>query len=105
MTAFSLSEIQTRHAESGKAYLEFLREPSLSLGLYKLSVGATDPQQPHAQDEVYYVISGRATFYHDDTDRPVAPGDTLFVAAQAPHHFHSISEDLTLLVFFAPAEG
>ena len=105
MTAFSLADLHARHAEAGSAYLEFLREPSLSLGLYKLPAGATDPQQPHAQDEVYYVIAGQAVFQHAGADRPVTTGDTLYVAANEPHHFHSITDDLSLLVVFAPAEG
>jgi len=40
-----------------------------------------------------------------DEERLVQPGDTIYVAAQVPHKFHTITEDLTLLVFFAPAEG
>jgi quercetin dioxygenase-like cupin family protein len=40
-----------------------------------------------------------------DEDRPVQPGNILFVAADVNHRFHSITEDLLLLVFFAPAEG
>jgi hypothetical protein len=37
-------------------------------------------------------------------DREVGPGAVIFVKAGDEHRFHSISEDLTLLVFFAPAE-
>ena len=39
----------------------------------------------------------------DGSDHPVSQGDTVFVAAQVEHRFHSITEDLTLLVVFAPA--
>jgi mannose-6-phosphate isomerase-like protein (cupin superfamily) len=85
-------------------YLEFLRVPTLSLGVYRLAAGATDPQSPHAEDEVYYVIEGRGTIRVGEEDRPVGPGSTVFVGARVPHRFHSIEEELTLLVFFAPAE-
>ncbi|MCL4833128.1 MAG: cupin domain-containing protein [Caldilineaceae bacterium] len=77
----------------------------MSADIYGLAPGAVDAQNPHDQDEIYYVISGRAHFRVGDEDRSVQPDDTFYVAAQVPHKFHTISEDLTLLVFFAPAEG
>lgn len=70
-----------------------------------LATGADDSQQPHAQDEVYYVLSGRAVIRVGDEDRDVSSGSTVFVATGVPHRFHSISEELSLLVFFAPAEA
>jgi mannose-6-phosphate isomerase-like protein (cupin superfamily) len=105
MQAFALSQLIAERQKSGKAYLEFLRAPSMSLGLYVLPAGGVDPQQPHAEDEAYYVISGRAHVRVGGEDRAVQPGDAIFVAARAPHKFHTITEDLTLLVFFAPAES
>jgi mannose-6-phosphate isomerase-like protein (cupin superfamily) len=67
--------------------------------------GGTDGQSPHTEDEIYFVVSGRARFRAGDEDRAVTAGDTLFVAAGLPHRFHDIEEDLTLLVVFGPAEG
>ena len=67
--------------------------------------GGTDSQSPHTEDEVYHVLSGRARFRAGDEERAVAHGDTLFVAAGLPHRFHSIEEELILLVVFAPAYG
>ena len=105
MQAFSLDDLLTARTASGKLYHEFLRVPAISAGIYELAAGATDPQNPHAQDEVYYVIAGRAHIRVGDEERLVQPGDTIYVAAQVPHKFHTITEDLALLVFFAPAEG
>ena len=105
MDAFQTHDLMDRQRRSGRAYLEFLRVPSMSLGLYTLPAGGDDPQQPHAEDEVYYVVSGRAMIRVDDEDRPVEPGSIVFVAARAEHRFHAIAEDLTALVFFSPAEG
>ena len=39
-----------------------------------------------------------------DEDRSVDRGSIVFVAAHVPHRFHTIEEDLIVLVFFAPAE-
>ncbi len=90
---------------SGKRYLEFLRTGDLSAGIYRLPAGGADPQQPHDEDEIYYVIAGHARFRSGDHDIEVAPGDILFVPAKEPHRFHDIQHDLELLVFFAPAEN
>jgi mannose-6-phosphate isomerase-like protein (cupin superfamily) len=37
-----------------------------------------------------------------DEDRPVKPGSLVFVAAHVEHRFHSITEDLRVLIFWAP---
>lgn len=101
---FALPDLKAEREQSGRLYLEFLRVPSLSTGLYELPAGSTDPQQPHSEDEVYYVVSGRASFRSGDEDYPVGPGSVLYVAANVPHRFHTIEEDLSIVVFFAPAQ-
>jgi len=105
MDAFELSELVARQAASGRPYLEFLTVPDLSVGLYVLAVGQPDLQVPHAEDEVYYVVSGRARLSVGDEVREVVAGSIVFVATGVPHRFHDITEDLTLFVAFGPAEG
>ena len=105
MNAFEISNLQSEIERSGQRWLEFLRVPALSAGLYRLPAGGDDPQQPHSEDEIYYVVCGRARFRVGREDRALAPGTVLFVPARVEHRFHSISEDLVLLVVFAPAEG
>lgn len=104
MNAYELSELALEQQNAGKSYLEFLRVPALSMGLYHLPAGGTDPQSPHTEDEVYYVVSGRAQINLAGADRPVQAGSIIYVAANAPHKFHAIEQDLDVLVFFAPAE-
>ena len=104
MDAFELTTLLEERARSDRHYLEFLRVPSVSLGVYRLPVGGVDPQSPHTEDEVYYVVSGRAQIHVGEEDRSVAPGSIVFVAANVPHRFHTIEEELIVLVFFAPAE-
>jgi mannose-6-phosphate isomerase-like protein (cupin superfamily) len=105
MDAFPLSSLLGRQASSGGPYLEFLRVPDLSVGLYVLEAGAVDRQLPHTEDEVYVVLAGRSRFTAGAETRDVAPGDTIFVAAGVPHRFHHVSEALRLIVVFGPAEG
>jgi mannose-6-phosphate isomerase-like protein (cupin superfamily) len=104
MQAFELGQLIDQRGNSGKLYLEFLRVPDLSMGLYELPAGGADPQLPHTEDEVYYVVKGRASIKVADEDRPVQAGSVIYVAKNVEHRFHSIEEELTILVFFAPAE-
>ncbi|MBI3158796.1 MAG: cupin domain-containing protein [Chloroflexi bacterium] len=104
MDVFELAELEAAHAAAGRLYHEFLRHPSLSMGLYVLPAGGEDPQSPHTEDEVYYVLSGRAQIRVGEEDRPVQSGNIVFVEKHIPHRFHSIQAELRLLVFFAPAE-
>lgn len=104
MDAFELGDLRVARAAAGRPYHEFLRTHDLSVGLYEIPAGGVDPQGPHTEDEVYHVISGRATITVGDEDRPVQAGSTIFVAADVVHRFHDITEDLAILVFFGPAE-
>jgi mannose-6-phosphate isomerase-like protein (cupin superfamily) len=105
MDAWSLDDVEGERAGAGELYREFRRVESMSAGLYVLEAGAVDPQAPHGQDEIYYVVSGRARFTSGGDERAVEAGDVLFVPAHEEHRFHSIEERLSLLVVFAPAEG
>ncbi len=103
--SFDVERIEAEQAAAGERYREFLRVPALSCGMYLLPAGGSDSQSPHAEDEVYYVLHGRATLDVGDHEHLVHPGSVVYVSANVPHRFHTIEEDLRLLVFFAPAEG
>jgi mannose-6-phosphate isomerase-like protein (cupin superfamily) len=104
MKAFEVAHLIEQQNQSQQDYLEFLRVPSLSAGLYMLAAGAVDLQEPHTEDEVYFIISGRGFIQVEQESRPVEPGSTIFVNANIEHRFHTITEDLRILVIFAPAE-
>ncbi len=102
--AFDLAAVRREldaAAAGGEPWLEFLRVPDLRVGLYVLPAGGTDPQSPHAEDEVYHVVRGRAVLAVDGEELPVGPGSVVYVAAGVGHRFHSIAEELEVLVFFA----
>lgn len=105
MGPISIDDVRDEHDMSGELYHEFLREPSLSVGRYVLPAGGIDPQSPHTEDEVYYVLDGRAHIQIAAEAHPVAPGDVVYVEREVEHAFVDIESDLELLVFFAPAEG
>jgi mannose-6-phosphate isomerase-like protein (cupin superfamily) len=105
MEAHELADVVVRRQAAGTPYLEFISVPDLSVGLYVLAAGQPDLQQPHTEDEAYYVVAGTGRIQVGDEDRDVRPGSIVFVGAGVPHRFHDITEDLTLLVVFGPAEG
>ena len=104
MQAYELAQLISQREARIELYLEFLKVPDLSMGLYVLPAGGTDPQSPHTEDEVYYVVSGKAKIKVADEDHAVQAGSIVYVAKNVEHRFHSVKEELTVLVFFAPAE-
>jgi mannose-6-phosphate isomerase-like protein (cupin superfamily) len=105
MDLFELSELTVRQARSNRVYCEFLRRPALSMGLYVLRAGETDPQRPHAEEEVYYIAEGRGMIRVGTEDAAVRAGTLVYVPAGIEHRFHTIVEDLRVVVIFAPAES
>jgi quercetin dioxygenase-like cupin family protein len=105
MKTFSpLSDLLEQRRQSQKRYLEFLRVPAMSAGVYVLAAGAIDPQKPHLEDEMYYVVRGRGRMRSGNEDQEVTEGSVIFVPANVEHRFYDITEELVVLVFFAPAE-
>ena len=104
MQTYELPQLISQRKAENKRYLEFLKVPDLSMGLYVLPAGGIDPQTPHTEDEVYYVVAGRARIKVADEDHDVQAGSIVYVARNVEHRFHSIKEELTVIVFFAPAE-
>jgi mannose-6-phosphate isomerase-like protein (cupin superfamily) len=102
---FAVEEIERLRQQAGKSYLEFLRIPAMSAGLYTLPAGSVDSQKSHKEDEMYYVVRGRARMHVGSEDREVEAGSVIFVPAEVDHRFHHIAEELVVLVFFAPAES
>src|SRR5260370_27694850 len=105
MRTLQLPQLLEILRQSHRPWLEFLRAPSLSMSVYHLKVGELDPQQAHSEDEVYYVVSGRESFRAGSENQTVGKGILIFVERAVEHRFYDITEDLTVLVFFAPREG
>ena len=102
---FHIAELQKQQSGTGRRYLEFLRITSMSAGVYVLPSGSKDAQSPHKEDELYYVVRGRARMTIGAEEQEVKEGSVIFVAANEVHRFHGIEEELVVLVFFAPAES
>jgi mannose-6-phosphate isomerase-like protein (cupin superfamily) len=98
---FDLESIRGKLSGKAVEYLEFLNVPALNCGVYFLAAGSTDMQAPHDEDEVYYVLSGKARMRLADEERDIGPGSLLYISATTEHSFFEIEQDMTLLVMFA----
>ncbi|GGZ16732.1 hypothetical protein GCM10010387_06690 [Streptomyces inusitatus] len=105
MKAFRLDELEAERAANDGAYLQFLRERNMSVGLYALEAGELDTQRPHQQDEVYLVVSGRAAITVGPETTQVGRGSVIYVPAGVPHKFHHVTEALRVMVVFSPPES
>lgn len=105
MESFEILDVITMQKSLKEQYLEFFKGDNLSLGIYSLPIGEEDPQKPHTEDEVYYVVSGHAKLKVGEDDRNVKPGSIVYVGSGVEHCFHDITEALMVMVVFAPPRG
>ena len=98
---YQLENLQQQLSDSQQRYLPFLNVETLRTGLYVLPKGAEDKQQPHAHDEVYYVVSGKSKFTAGTETTDIKPGSVMYVKARVAHHFFDIEEELRIIVFFS----
>ena len=82
-----------------------LSSDDLSVGTYSIPAGGLDDQTPHTEDEIYVVQSGRATLVTGSGTAPVGPGSVIYVPAGEPHTFTEVTQDLAVVVVFAPPYG
>jgi mannose-6-phosphate isomerase-like protein (cupin superfamily) len=89
---------------AGERFVQAFAHGTMSVELYA-PVG-TDPQSPHAQDELYFIHAGTGTFRCGETRHAFGPGDCFFVPAGMDHRFEAFSEDFaTRVVFWGPEGG
>jgi mannose-6-phosphate isomerase-like protein (cupin superfamily) len=102
--AFELDQLRQKYEGSESPYNEFLRRRGMSVGVYVLPVGAEDRQTPHMADEVYVVLQGRGRLRVVDEEIEVKPGQVISVDHGEEHQFIEVTEDLHMLVVFAPPD-
>ena len=95
---FDIEGARERLGASG-GYEVVHESPGLEIGVYVLVAPEPDRQQPHEDDEVYYVLEGRGTLDVEGETVELQQGHAVFVPAHAEHRF-SAYELLSLLVVF-----
>jgi len=85
-------------------FLEFFKYGTLSVEVY--APKKVDLQQPHEQDEIYVIISGKGEFFNGGERVDFGVGDFLFVPAGVEHRFENFSDDFsTWVIFYGPKGG
>ena len=105
MGSYQSFELDDLQADRSRSYAEFLRRPGISMGIYHLPAGGRDPQHPHSADEVYVVLAGRAVLEVEGERLDVQRGRVVSVDVGADHRFVDVTEDLSVLVVFAPPDS
>ena len=99
MHSFEFESVRERLAAGSGGYEIVHESLGLEIGIYVLVAPEPDRQQPHEDDEVYYVLEGRGTLDVEGETVELQEGHAVFVPAHAEHRF-SAYELLSLLVVF-----
>ena len=99
MGAIEVREAQRRLEAAGGGYEIVHESAGLELGVYVLVAPEPDRQQPHEDDELYFVLEGRGTLDIAGDRVDLVEGQAAFVAAHVEHRFAAY-ESLALLVVF-----
>jgi mannose-6-phosphate isomerase-like protein (cupin superfamily) len=67
--------------------------------------GGDDLQHPHYADEVYIALGGQAALEIEGEDHEVSAGSIVSVDRGREHKFREVTDDLSVLVVFAPPES
>jgi mannose-6-phosphate isomerase-like protein (cupin superfamily) len=105
MQTSDLTDVRRQLDAAGKPFIEFVRSPDLSVGLFVLPAGGIDSRPPHGQDVVYHVTAGRARVVMGEIVQVVGPGSVVYVRAGTEHRFAAIESELSALVIFGPAQA
>ena len=98
---FELPELVSKLEKEGGYFLDFLRIRDLEAGIIVLHPNESDTQEPHSEDELYYVIKGAGWMELGEKKIQVKEGSIVFVPAGMNHRFYGNDRDLVVLYMFA----
>ena len=99
-----LPDAPTKTYPDGAPFVSMMAGGTMSVEVF--TPKGADLQQPHTQDELYFVHSGTAHIIINEQHFDAAPGDAFFVDAGVLHKFENFSSDfVTWVVFYGPQGG
>jgi mannose-6-phosphate isomerase-like protein (cupin superfamily) len=98
--ALDVARVKERLEGGAGGYEIVHTSPGLEIGVYVLVAPEPDRQQPHADDELYFVLDGGGVLELEGRPVPLEQGEAVFVPAGADHRFTAY-EHLSVLVVFA----
>jgi mannose-6-phosphate isomerase-like protein (cupin superfamily) len=97
--AYKLNHIINQLRGSEKYWESCFEQPGFEFGVIRLGVNEKDSQQPHASDEVYFIISGNGFLNINGQNFKVEQNMAFFVPRKTVHYFHRNTEEL--IAFYA----
>lgn len=89
---------------AGAPFVRMMAGGSMTVEVY--APQGTDLQQPHAQDELYFIHTGTGQLLINGQRFDAQVGDAFFVAAGVEHRFENFSQDfVSWVVFYGPQGG
>ena len=81
-------------------YLDFIHNSSFEVGVFRLNPGQKDTQEPHSEDELYFVVEGNGYINILGKNLKIRKGSCIFVPSKTTHYFHGNKERLIVLYVF-----
>ena len=97
---FDLTSYIGKIKKSSSYFYTFINKSRLAADLLLLQPGEKDTQEPHDNDEIYYVISGDGFLKIKNKDYKISKDKIFFVGKNVDHYFHGNSRELKVLYFF-----
>ena len=89
---------------TGERFVQAMAHGTMSVELY--APQGVDPQQPHKQDELYFIQTGTGELVLQGERHSFGPGTAFFVPAGVEHRFENFSACFsTWVVFWGPEGG
>lgn len=82
-------------------WTDFLKVRRMEAGVLRLRPGEEDTQEPHDDDELYFVADGSGYIEMGGEKKPVKRGSIIFVPARMVHCFYGNKDTLVALYVFA----
>jgi len=98
---FEIADLVSKLERGHGYFLDFLKVRNLEAGVIVLHPGEADTQEPHSDDELYYVIKGNGWMEMGKKKLQVKEGSVIFVPAGLEHRFYGNEVDLVVLYMFA----
>jgi len=102
---FNLKDNLDKIKKSDSYFHTFINRDSLTAGILMLKPGEEDTQEPHENDEVYFILSGNGFLKIKNNDYEISKDKLFFVGKDVPHYFHSNTKELQVLYFFGGSDS
>lgn len=73
--------------------------------MFEVKPNGFTPYHKHDFEHEVYVLEGRGLIKSDSTEKPVNPGDVIFVAPNEEHQFRNISTETLKFLCMIPSYG